>query len=174
MRCCAKLKDSTFVGIIFYSHMADQSHTLLFTLEQQGAGWCLSLSFSPPFLSIFSSLLTPQDVITPTDVSLQSSYDKSTQKLHISEFRICYLKQSMHVISTSRPSKTNGGPVFFCLSLSLCYSLIGMAFMAGAQQLFPSTCFSLNTSPLLALVPKQGSCRGWNLASLHTDAQRKQ
>ena len=30
-----------------------------------------------------------------------------------------------------------------------------MAFMGGAQQLFPSTCFSLNTSPLLAPVPKQ-------------------
>lgn len=64
------------------------------------------------------------------------------------EFRINYLKQSMHVISTSRPSQTNSGPSSFSRSHSLCYSLIGMAFMAGVQQLFPSTCFSLNASPL--------------------------
>lgn len=42
---------------------------------------CLLSVFFPPSLTL-------QDVITPTDVSLQSSYDKSTQKLHISRGRI--------------------------------------------------------------------------------------
>lgn len=61
--------------------------------------------------------LTPQDVITPTDVSPRS-YDKSKQKLHNSGGKIAdYLKQSMHVISTSRPSQTNSILSFFSPSL---------------------------------------------------------
>lgn len=80
---------------------------------------------------------------------LMTSQHKSSTSLEV-EIRICYLKQSMHIISTSRPSQTKRGPSFFCFFCfhSLCYSLIGMAFMAGTRQLFPSPCFPLDTSPL--------------------------
>lgn len=75
---------------------------------------------------------------------LMTSQNKSFTTPEV-KFRTDYLKQSMHVISTSRPRQINYVPG--SLSSTLCYFLIGMAFMAGLQQLFPSPCFSPNTSP---------------------------
>lgn len=142
------------------------------SLDQKPVILLLRLVF--PFLSF--PFLTLRDVFTPTNVSLQSSYDKSKQKPRNSGGKIQNrLAKTKHACNFHLKTQSDKQCPHFFPSPSPCYSLIGMAFMAGAQQLFPSSCFSLNTSPLLALVPKQqGSCRGWNLASLHTEARRKQ
>lgn len=164
-----------FLLVLYSIHTWVISHMHSLCNKRMLPGDSLSLPFIFS-LSILSPHSHPRMSLPPQMFprALMTSQNKSSTTPEV-KFRADYLKQSMHVISTSRPSQTNGILSFFFFFLPLCYSLIGMAFMAGAQQLFPSPCFSLNTSPLLALVPKQrGSCRGWNLASLHTEARRKQ
>lgn len=56
------------------------------------------MSFPPPQMFCPSPLMT--------------SHHKSSTTPEV-EFRIDYLRQSSHVISTSRPSQTNSGPSFF-------------------------------------------------------------
>lgn len=118
-------------------------------------GCCLlPLRSLPLVLSLLSSTLSPssQDVITPTDVSLHSSHDKSTQKLHISGGRNQnLLPKTKHAHNFHLQAQIDKAwPHFFLLFCfhSLGYSLIGVAFTAGTQQLFPSPCFPLDTSPL--------------------------
>lgn len=171
---CFFFSIAPFLLVLYSIHTWVISHMHSLCNKRMLPGDSLSLPFIFS-LSILSPHSHPRMSLPPQMFprALMTSQNKSSTTPEV-KFRADYLKQSMHVISTSRPSQTNSILSFFFF-LPLCYSLIGMAFMAGAQQLFPSPCFSLNMSPLLALVPKQrGSCRGWNLASLHTEARRKQ
>lgn len=101
MRRRAKLKDSTFpphttcmvslplfvVAVFHYTWPIGPIPSFpLFCNNGMPAAAPSCFSIVPFHFIPFS--LTPQDVITPTDVSLQPSYDNSTQKLHNSGGRI--------------------------------------------------------------------------------------
>lgn len=98
MRCSAKLKD-----IFLYRTLEDYAASICRILLTHG--WSVPYSFSlcnnrilagaslllSHLFSVFpfhSLSLTLQDVITPKVISLQSSYDKSKQKLHNSRGKI--------------------------------------------------------------------------------------
>lgn len=123
-----------FVAMVFHLHMADQSpYPFLFLFVTTGC-WLVSLFrsllFSPSFLIPFFPLCKTPGCHYPgrcfRSSPLMTSQHKSATTPEV-EFRIHYLKQSMHVISTSRPRQTNSGPVFFLflsspvLSLSLLF-----------------------------------------------------
>lgn len=149
MSSCKKLNDPTFIaspwkispllfmGTFLQSHTGDQSHTLLFSLEQQDAGWCLSfcsLLFFALYFPFSFLYPTPRDVITPTDVSLHGT---STQKPHDPGCGIqnC-LPKTKHACNFHPETLSDKQWPPFLLSSSFCYVLIGVTFMAAVQQLW--------------------------------------